>query len=149
MTSKAEIDDFLAQRTLAVVGVSRRRLKFGTIAYHHLKARGYRVYPVNPNATVIDGQPCYPTLRDLPGPVGGVLSVVPPDRTLQVARDAASAGIRRLWIHRGTETDKAIEVCRAAGIRVVVGQCILMHAQPDGIHRLHRFLNSLLGRLPA
>jgi predicted CoA-binding protein len=146
--TQAAIDDFLAQRTLAVVGVSRKRFKFGTMVFRHLKARGYRVHPVNPNATIIDYQPCYPTLRNLPGPVGGVVSVVSRDRTLQVVRDAASIGVRRLWIQRGTETPESIEACRAAGISVIAGECILMHADPGGIHRLHHLVNRLLGRLP-
>ncbi len=56
MTTKAAVVDFIAQRTLAVVGVSRARMKFGNLAFKALKARGYRVFPINLNAESIEGE---------------------------------------------------------------------------------------------
>jgi hypothetical protein len=54
MASKAAVSDFLAQRTLAVVGASRKGSKFGNTAYKELKAKGYKVIPVNPHAEIIE-----------------------------------------------------------------------------------------------
>jgi predicted CoA-binding protein len=78
MTSRAVVEEFLAQRTLAVVGASRDDKKFGNKVYKDLIRKGYKTYPVNPNAEEIEGQPCYPDLTALPEAVDGLVFVVPP-----------------------------------------------------------------------
>jgi hypothetical protein len=149
MTIKAVVDDFLAQRKLAVVGVSRTGKKFGNIAFKALKAKGYRLFPINPHAESVEGEHCYPNLSELPEPVGGVLIVVPPTETEQVVREAAAAGIRRVWMQQGAESEAAIRFCEENGMSVVHGECVLMFAQPvDSVHRLHRWIWRLLGKLP-
>lgn len=149
MATKALVDDFLAQRVLAVVGVSRERQKFGNIAYRDLKAKGYRLFPINPNAQNVDGDRCYPNLAALPGPVDGVLIVVPPTETEQVVRDVAAARIRRVWMQPGAESEAAIRFCQQNGIDVVHNECILMFAKPTAFgHRAHRWVWGLMGKLP-
>jgi predicted CoA-binding protein len=149
MTTKAAVKDFLDQRTLAVVGVSRGGKKFGNTAYKELKAKGYQVFPVNPHVDAIDGDRCYSSLSALPEPVGGVLIVVPPRETEQVVRDAAAAGIRRVWMQQGAESQAAIQFCEEQGISAIHGECILMFAEPAAFyHRLHRWVWRLLGKLP-
>lgn len=90
MTTKAAVRDFLDQRTLAVVGVSRQGKKFGNAAYNELKAKGYQVYPVHPHADTLEGDRCYPSLSALPEPVGGALIVVPPHETEKVVKSSYS-----------------------------------------------------------
>ena len=149
MTTRATVDDFLAQRTLAVVGVSREGRKFGNMAFRELRNKEYQVFPVNPNAEEVEGEPCYPSLQALPQEVSGVLIVVPPEQTEQVVRDAAEAGIRRVWMQQGAESEGAIRFCEEQGIRAVHGECILMFAEPTGFgHRMHRWVWGLLGKLP-
>jgi predicted CoA-binding protein len=149
MTSKEAVDDFLAQRTLAVVGVSRGGQKFGNTVHKELTAKGYRVFPINPNAERIDGQPCYPSLSALPEPVGGVVVVVPPAATEQVVQEASRAGIPRVWMQQGAESAAAIRFCQEHHMSVVSGECILMFAEPTGFaHRLHRWVWGLMGKLP-
>jgi uncharacterized protein len=149
MITKAVVDDFLTQRTLAVVGASRDPKKFGNMVYKDLRAKGYRVFPVNPNADAIEGDRCYPSLSALPEPVGGVLVVVPPAETERVTREAAQAGIRRVWMQQGAESEAAIRFCEANGIAAVHGECILMFARPLAFfHRPHRWVWGLLGKLP-
>jgi hypothetical protein len=149
MTTKATVDDFLAQQTLAVVGVSRGGKKFGNLAYRDLKTNGYRLFPIHPHAEVIEGDRCYPNLSALPEPVGGVLIVVPPAETEQVVREAAKAGIRRVWMQQGAESEAAIRFCEENGMSVVHGECVLMFAQPVvSVHRFHRWIWGLLGKLP-
>ena len=77
MSSKALIDAFLAEPALAVVGVSRSGKGFGNAAARELRRKGYRVYPVNPQADLVDGERCYRSLAGLPERVGAVLIVVP------------------------------------------------------------------------
>lgn len=149
MTSKSVVDDFVAQQKLAVVGVSRQPKKFGTYAYKELRKRGYNVFPVNPQAETIEGDRCYPSLSALPERVDGVLIVVPPNQTEQVVHDAASAGIKRVWMQQGAASPAAIRTCAENGISEVHGECILMFAKPVvTFHRLHRWVWQVLGRLP-
>lgn len=95
MTTQSIVDDFLAQKTLAVVGASRDPKAFSSMACKELRAKGYRLIPVNPNAENIQGERSYPSLRDLPEPVGGALLFVPPAQAESVVRDATAAGIDR------------------------------------------------------
>ena len=146
---KAAINDFLAQRTLAVVGVSRGGKRFGNAASRELRSKGYRVIPVHPEAERIGGERCYPSLKELPEPVGGLLVVVPPAQTERVVREAAEVGIQRVWLQQGAESATAIKYCQDQGMSVVHGECILMFAAPTGAHKLHRWIWKLFGKLPS
>ena len=149
MTSKAAVADFVGQRKLAVVGVSRQGKKFGNFAFRELRSKGYELFPVHPQAETIEGGRCYPSLRALPEPVDALLIVVPPAQTEQVVRDAATAGIRRVWMQQGAESPAAIKFCQENGIREVHGECILMFSEPLAWwHRAHRWAWRLLGKLP-
>jgi len=149
MTEQRDVKDFLAQRTLAVVGVSRSGKKFGNMAFRDLKAKGYRVFPVHPSADQIDGERCYRSLKDLPEPAGGVVIVVPPTQTERVVQDAAEAGIRRVWMQAGAESPAAIAYCQQHGLSVIAGECIMMFAEPAGFpHNVHRWFRRLSGKMP-
>ena len=149
MTTKAAVDDFVSQRTLAVVGVSRGGKKFGNAACRELRAKGYRILPVHPTAESIDGEACYPSLAELPEPVGGVLVVVSPTETEKVVREASAAGIRRIWMQQGAQSPAAIKFCEEQGMSLVHGECILMFAEPvSGGHKFHRWIWRVLGKLP-
>ncbi|MBZ5544903.1 MAG: CoA-binding protein [Acidobacteriia bacterium] len=149
MTSKAVVTDFVSQKKLAVVGVSRQGKKFGNMAFRELKAKGYKLLPVHPQAETIEGERCYPSLAALPEPVDGVLVVVPPAETEKVVREAAAAGIKRVWMQQGAESPAAIKFCEDNGLSAVHGECILMFAEPAAwFHRAHRWVWKLLGKLP-
>ncbi len=149
MTSKTAVTDFLAQRTLAIAGASRDGKKFGTAVLKSLNAKGYRMYPVHPSASTIEGRQCYRSFSELPEPVGGVVLVLHPGETEKMVKEAAAAGITRVWMQRGAESASAIELCRAHGISVIHGECILMFAEPaERFHRIHRGVRRLFGKLP-
>jgi len=148
-TSRAAVEDFLAQRVLAVAGVSKNKKKFGNTIFRELREKGYRLFPVNPNAAEIDGEKCFSSLKELPEEVGGVIIVTPPAETAKVVKDAADAGIRRVWLQQGAETGEAISLGREKGLSVVHGECILMFAEPAAFpHKAHRWIWGLLGKLP-
>ncbi|UCD36838.1 MAG: CoA-binding protein [Fidelibacterota bacterium] len=149
MTTRKAVDDFLAQRSLAVVGVSRSGKKFGNMVYRELKGKGYTLFPIHPEAQTLEGDTSYPSLGALPEKVGGLLIVVPPTETTAVVQDAASAGIKYIWMQQGAESEEAIAFCDANGISAVHGECILMFAQPmKFLHKPHRWVWKLLGKLP-
>jgi len=140
--------DFVQGSRIAVVGASSNSAKFGNMAFKELKQRGYQVFPVNPNAQEIEGQPCYASLAELRGQVDGALVVVQPQHAVQVLREAAEAGIRNVWLQQGSESDEALSAAQALGLNAVSKKCILMYAQPvKGVHGLHRGLVRLFGRL--
>ncbi|MGB2867578.1 MAG: CoA-binding protein [Bacteroidota bacterium] len=149
MTQHEAISEFLAQRTLAVVGVSRNHGKFGFMVYQALKARGYRVFPVNPHAETIMGEQAYKSLESLPQKVDGVLVVVSPLHAQQVVKEAFEAGIRRVWMQQGSESSGAVRYCGEKGMSVVYGKCILMFTEPvTSYHKLHRWVWKITGKLP-
>src|SRR5215475_1440861 len=94
MSSKAMIEEFLAQPALALVGMSRSGKKFGNFAYRALKSKGYHVYPIHPHAASIDAVRCYSDFATLPEHVENLLVVVPATRAVAAVRTAAAAGIR-------------------------------------------------------
>ncbi len=150
MSSQAAVDDFVGQNALALVGASRKGgTKFGNIALRELKAKGYRVYPIHPEAESLEGERCYRSLKELPEPVGGVIVSVSPSKAEEVVRQVAEAGIRRVWLQQGAESGDAIRFCKENHIEVTYGECILMYAHPSFFpHGMHRGINRLIGKQP-
>ena len=138
-------EDFVAEKSLAIVGVSRTR-GFGNTLFKHLKHQGYRVFPVNAQAEEVEGERCFRRLDDLPEPVGGVVTVVPPAETEKVAADCARLGIRRMWMQQGSESPAAVALCREKGISAVHGECLIMHTAAGFPHSVHRWIWKKLGR---
>jgi hypothetical protein len=149
MVSKATIDDFLDQKTLALAGLSRSGKKFGNAVLKDLSGKGYEVLPIHPETAEIGGVRCFPSLEELPTKVGGLVLVVPPAQTETLVKEAHEAGIDRVWMQQGAESGEAIHYCEDHGMDVVHGECIMMFAQPRGIHKAHRWLRGALGKLPA
>ena len=150
MNEAERIQSFVTQRTLALAGASRGGKKFGNSLLKDLAAKGYTVYPVHPSAQQIDGVQCYPSLAALPGPVGGLVLVVKPEETDKLVREAADAGITRVWMQQGAESETAIRFCEDQGLEATHGYCLLMFADPvNSIHRVHRFFAKVFGKLPA
>lgn len=149
MNTMQDIREFVAEKTLAVAGLSRDEKSFSAAAFKELRSRGYRLYPVNPNATTILGERCYPNLAALPAKVGGVLVFTNPAHTEKVVRDAAAAGVRRIWIQQGAQSDAAVRFCADSGLSAVTRQCILMFVEPvSSIHAFHRWVKKLFGGMP-
>jgi uncharacterized protein len=150
MTTKATVDDFVSQHTLAIVGVSRGGKKFGNSVFRELTSKGYKLYPIHPEAETLEGATAYKDFQSLPEKVEGVIIVVPPAQTEQVVREAATAGIRRVWMQQGAESEAAIRFCQENGIAEIHGECIMMFTRQEALpHSFHRWLWRLFGKLPA
>ena len=150
------VRDFLAQRRIAITGVSAKRELTGNIIYRKLKAAGYQVFPVHPTAATFDGDPCYPNLAAIPGGVDGVVIVNRPDVTDAVVRECVEAGVPRVWMHQslakaGTSVSpEAVEFCNEHGISAIGGACPMMYVRgADFGHRCMRWMLRLTGGLPA
>jgi predicted CoA-binding protein len=150
MTTKVAIEDFISQRTFAIVGVSRGGKKFGNSIFRELTSHGYKLYPIHPEAKTLEGAPAYKDFVSLPEKVDGVIIVVPPAQTEKVVREAVAAGIKRIWMQQGAESVAAIRFCQENGIAEVHGECIMMFTRGEAFpHNLHRWLWRLFGKLPA
>ena len=147
------IDDFLAQKRIAMVGISRQPRSFSVTLFEELCRRGYDVVPVNPNASNVLGRRCFARVQDIQPPVEGALLMTSPEVTDRVVSDCAEAGIRRVWMYRaggkGAVSNGAVAFCRERGITVIPGQCPFMFL-PDaaGFHRFHGFIRKITGRYP-
>lgn len=146
------VKDFLAQKRIAVVGVSRNSRQTANGIYRTLRGMGYEVKPVNPKTTEAEGDPCYPDLASIPGGVDAVLAVTLPKVTETVARDCVALGIPRLWMHRsfgpGSVSEEAARYCRDNGVAVIAGGCPMMYRQgADIFHRCMRVVLKVTGGL--
>ncbi len=146
------IQDFLSQKRIAIVGVTRDEKGWGRTLYNTFKKRGYDTYAINP-ARALPGIQCYARLQDLPMRVDGVVLAVPPDVTEKVVRDIAALGIKRVWMHRGVGTgavsEEAIQFCKEKNIGVIYGVCPLMYMKNAGFgHRLHHAFAQWRKQLP-
>lgn len=149
INSKRTIEEFLSQKIIAVVGVSRNKDKFGNAIYRDMKTRGYKVFAVNPNADMVEGDRCYAGLGALPEKPDGVILVLPPRQTLQVIEEIANIGIRYVWLQQGADSPEAERRCRELDLKFVSGECIFMFAEPmQSFHKFHRFFNRLFGKMP-
>jgi uncharacterized protein len=147
------IEDFLAQKRIAMVGISRDPGSDSGRLFEELRGRGYDVVPVNPNTAELQGRRCFARVQDIQPPVEGALVMTTPDVTETVVNDCAEAGIRRVWMYRGigkgSVSEKAVSFCEERRMRVVPGQCPFMFLpEAAGFHRFHGFVRKIMGRYP-
>jgi predicted CoA-binding protein len=145
MSTRANIaNEFLAQKRLAVVGVSRNPTDFSRGLFREMLRRGYDLVPVNPVGGTIEGLPCARRVQDVTPPVDGALVMTRPAQTEGVVRDCAAAGVPRVWLHRGVGpgavSAAAVALCHEKGIAVVEGECpFIFLPSPGFVHRVHGF----------
>ena len=123
-------------RTVAVVGLSPNELRASNFVGFYLKRHGYRVVPVNPAAREILGEPCYPSLADVPEPIDVVDVFRSPEAVPDIAREAVAAGAKALWLQFGVISFEGADLAREAGLAVVMDRCLKVeHARFLG--RMH------------
>jgi uncharacterized protein len=147
--SKQLIEEFTSLKSLAVVGVSRNKDKFGSMIYRELKAKGYKMFAVNPELDMFEGDRCYAGLGALPEKPEGVIIVVQPTAALKVLEDMAKQGIQYAWIQQGANSPENEAKAQELGLKVVAGECAFMFFPPiESIHKFHRTINKIFGKLP-
>src|SRR5690242_20419615 len=152
-TSLETIREFLSQKRIALIGISREPRSFSVMLFQELLQRGYDVVPVNPHTPNVLGHACFAHVQDVTPPVKAALLTTSPQVTETVVTDCARAGIRLVWMHRGVGagaiSPKAVEFCQAQGIEVIAGECPFMFLNASGgVHRIHGFLRKITGRYP-
>ena len=144
--------EFLAQKRIAVAGVSRNPNETANAIYRTLRDKGYEVFAVNPNAETVEGDTCYPNMQAIPGGVDGAMLVTTPEHSALVAQDCVAAGVPRVWMHNNTfapssVSDAGTAVCRQNGIVVIDGGCPMMFFDP--FHKCMKWVLGKMGRLPT
>jgi len=155
-TLQARVDDFLAQKRIAIAGVSRHNNHHpvGNLIYRHLKESGHDVFAVNPHMQTFEGDGCYPNLQSIPGGVDGVVIITRPETTERIVRDCSDAGVRRVWMHESlgkgsSVSPKAVEYCYRHDMTVIAGACPMMYGtNVDFGHTCIRLFMKLTGGLP-
>jgi predicted CoA-binding protein len=155
MTTIRDVEDFLALRRIALVGVSRDPKDFSRSLFREMCERGYDMVPVNLVADEIDGRECFPCLQVVKPTVEGALVMTPYYETIRVVQDCKDAGVRRVWMYRagqrgGAVSQDAVVFCQQNGIQVVEGHCPFMFLPGTAFpHRARGFLLKLTRRYPA
>lgn len=151
------VEDFLAQKKVAVVGVSDNRETGCNLAYRKFKETGYEVSAVNPRLTSFEGDPCYPDLKSIPEKPEAVFILTNPKVTEEIVQQCVELGIQRVWMHclMGTKpglaasmtsvSPEAVRMCRENGITVIPGSCPNQYLKPDFGHALMRVMFRTIG----
>jgi predicted CoA-binding protein len=151
---RSVIDDFLAQKRIAFVGLSRDPKSFSRTLFREFVRRGYDAVPVNSGAAELEGVACHARIQDVQPPVDGALILTSRDAVYRAIADCQEAGVRRVWIYgvsgpRGTSAG-AVEFCAAHGMELVPGYCPFMFLPESGlIHRFHGRVMKLMGTYPG
>lgn len=112
--------------SVAVIGASRDRSKYGNKSVRAHLAEGYRVFPVNPHADEVEGLPCVGSLAEVPVERLDRISVyVPPAIGLTLLEEIADAGAREVWFNPGSESPELLERARALGIEPILACSIV------------------------
>jgi len=150
---KSAAEEFLAQKRIAVAGVSRDTKQPANLIYRRLRDTGHDVFAVNPKADVVEGDPCYASVVAIPGSVDGVVVVTPAEESAHVVADCHAAGVPRVWLHRGlgpgSLSDEAVAACHESGIEVIPGGCPNMFGETSDLgHRCMCGMLKLTHKIP-
>src|SRR5262245_41618935 len=112
-------------KTVAIVGASADRSKFGNKALRAWRRQGYRVIPINPHADEVEGEQAYASVLDVPGHIDEASVYVPPDIGLAVMSEIKEKGIPVVWLNPGADGPAVIARARALGLDTRVACSIL------------------------
>lgn len=156
------VKDFLAQKRIAVAGVSATHQTTANFIYRTLKSKGYEMVAVGASGGVFEGDPVHRSIALLPAPVDAVLIVTRPAATLEIVKQCVATGVRRVWMHdmmgtrptfgkalsrkAGSVSPEAVRLCRENGVAVIAGSCPMQFIGDLG-HKCMRGLLRLSGSL--
>jgi len=115
--------------SIAVIGATDHPSKYGGIIYRDMKAKGFPVFAVNPYRETVDGDPCWPTVKDLPETPTIAVFVVPARRGLEVLADCAEAGIENIWVQPGAFSPAFHEAVEAGPFNWLADACVMVRAR--------------------
>ena len=155
------IAEFLEQRNIAVVGVSRAKSGVANAIFQRLRQAGYHVFPVSPNMETFEGEKCYSSLGGIQDPIDAVMIITQQAVTERVVDECINLGIKRVWMHNmlgsrvrwgkglsqrmSSASEEAVRKARAVGMTVIPGDCPMQHVEP--VDEWHRCIHWVAGKL--
>jgi predicted CoA-binding protein len=112
-------------KTVAVIGASPDRRKFGNKALRAFREAGYRAVPITPRHTIVEGEPAYPTVLAYPDPIDLATFYVPPQVGEALLDGVAAKGITEVWFNPGSESASLLARARALGIDPIAACSII------------------------
>jgi predicted CoA-binding protein len=112
-------------KTVAIIGASADRAKYGNKALRAFERQGYRVIPINPNEKEVEGHGTYRSVLDVPDAIDMATVYVPPDVGVRVLEDIAKKGIREVWLNPGADEPEVVARARELGLNPIVACSIL------------------------
>jgi predicted CoA-binding protein len=116
----------MTKPTVAIIGASGDRRKFGNKAVRAYARKGYQVFPIHPKAEAIEGIPVYRSVLEVPAAELDRISIyLPPDKGLQIIGEVARKPVKEVWLNPGAESPALIAKARELGLKLVVGCSIV------------------------
>jgi len=112
-------------KTVAVIGASSNRAKFGNRAVRAFERQGYTVIPINPHEAEVEGHKTYPSVLDVPGPIDMATVYVPGAVGVKILDEIARKGIPEVWLNPGADEPQVLDRARALGLHVIVACSII------------------------
>lgn len=123
--ARDRIKDILANaKNIAVVGLSDKQDRVSHMVAEAMQSRGYRIIPVNPNASEILGETCYSSLQEIPEPVDIVNVFRRSDQVVPIAEQAVQIKAKILWLQQGIYNEEAANIAEKGGLKVIMDRCI-------------------------
>lgn len=153
--------EFLAQRSIAIVGISSKQDALANHLYKALRTPQRKVTAVHPGMNAFEGDPCYPSLQAIPYAVDGVFIAAKPENAERAVDECIALNIPRVWMHysfglqysphspaASSVSSAAVQKCRDHGITVIPGACPMMFLEHrDPFHSCLRWFLSVTGKL--
>ena len=120
----------MPQKTVAVIGASSNRGKFGNKALRAYERQGYTVLAINPNEKEVEGHPTYASVLDVPGPIDMATVYVPPEIGVRVMAELAQKQIPEVWLNPGADGDAVVARARELGLKTIQACSIMAIGEP-------------------
>jgi len=119
-------------KTVAVIGASSNRFKFGNKAVRAFLSQGFNVLAINPNERTVEGLTTYASVLAVPGPIDMATVYVPGDVGIRVIEDIAKKGIPEVWLNPGADDEAVVKRARALGVNVIQACSIMAIGERPG-----------------
>lgn len=137
------VHNFLAQKNIAVVGVSNKKKKFGNYIFEKLNDEGYSVFAVNPNTDENTEIKFYKSVNDL-GIISAIVFVTKPNVTNSILREGIPINVKNIWVQQGAGNEETKLILSSMDVEFVFNKCLMMFIEPvKGIHKFHRTINRI------
>jgi uncharacterized protein len=119
-------------KTVAVIGASSKRHKYGNKALRAFAQQGYRVLAINPNEREVEGHQTFASVLDVPGPIDMATVYVPPEIGVRVMDDLAKKQIPEVWLNPGADGEAVLARAHALGLKTIQACSIMGIGESPG-----------------